>query len=141
MNRRLLRKFKNAAFLSLSLVATMTGLACLAAILWTLLSHGLAGMSWHVFSQMTPPPGAKGGLLNAIYGSAVMTLLGMLIGSPIGLLAGTYLAEYGRSSRLSTASLCPNRDAIPSRHPRNRMLQQTRHGKHSGRALNVKRQL
>jgi phosphate transport system permease protein len=81
----------------------MTGLACLAAILWTLLSHGLAGMSWHLFSQMTPPPGAQGGLLNAIYGSAVMTLLGMLIGSPIGVLAGTYLAEYGRSSRLSTA--------------------------------------
>jgi phosphate transport system permease protein len=81
----------------------MTGLACLAAILWTLLSHGLAGMSWHVFSQMTPPPGSQGGLLNAIYGSAVMTLLGMLIGSPIGVLAGTYLAEYGRNSRLSTA--------------------------------------
>jgi phosphate transport system permease protein len=103
MNRRALRKFKNGAFLSLSLVATMTGLVCLAAILWTLLSHGLAGMSWQVFSQMTPPPGAQGGLLNAIYGSAVMTLLGMLIGSPIGVLAGTYLAEYGRSSRLSTA--------------------------------------
>jgi phosphate transport system permease protein len=103
MNRRALRKFKNGAFLSLSLVATMTGLACLAAILWTLLSHGLAGMSWNVFSQMTPPPGAQGGLLNAIYGSAVMTLLGMLIGSPIGVLAGTYLAEYGRNSRLSAA--------------------------------------
>ena len=102
MNRRLLRKFKNAAFLTLSLAATLTGLACLAAILWTLLSHGLSGMSGRLFTQMTPPPGSQGGLLNALYGSAVMTLLGILIGAPIGVLAGTYLAEYGKDSRLST---------------------------------------
>jgi len=102
MNRRAYRKAKNAVFLSLSLLATLAGLACLAAILWTLISHGLAGMSWHLFAQMTPPPGSEGGLLNALYGSGVMTLLGILIGSPIGVLAGTYLAEYGRSSRLST---------------------------------------
>jgi phosphate transport system permease protein len=102
MNRRLFRKIKNGVFLLLSLVATMIGLACLAAILWTLLSHGVAGMSLRLFTQMTPPPGNKGGLLNALYGSGVMTLLGILIGSPIGVLAGTYLAEYGRNSRLST---------------------------------------
>src|ERR1700681_1718707 len=102
MNRRAYRKAKNAIFLSLSLLATLAGLACLAAILWTLISHGLAGMSWHLFTQMTPPPGNEGGLLNALYGSGVMTLLGILIGSPIGVLAGTYLAEYGRNSRLST---------------------------------------
>ena len=102
MTRRTLRKAKNGVFLALSLVATTLGLACLAAILWTLLSHGLAGMSGHLFTQMTPPPGSQGGLLNALYGSAVMTLLGILIGSPIGVLAGTYLAEYGRDSRLST---------------------------------------
>src|SRR3981189_1347129 len=102
MNRRTYRKAKNAMFLSLSLLATLAGLVCLAAILWTLISHGLAGMSWHLFTQMTPPPGSEGGLLNALYGSGVMTLLGILIGSPIGVLAGTYLAEYGRSSRLST---------------------------------------
>jgi phosphate transport system permease protein len=60
-------------------------------------------MSARIFTQMTPPPGGQGGLLNALYGSGVMTLLGILIGSPIGVLAGTYLAEYGRSSRLSTA--------------------------------------
>jgi phosphate transport system permease protein len=102
MNRRALRKAKNGIFLSLSLGATLTGLACLAAILWTLISHGVAGLSWHLFTQMTPPPGSEGGLLNALYGSAVMTLLGILIGSPIGILAGTYLAEYGRKSRLST---------------------------------------
>src|ERR1700686_5445488 len=102
MNRRAYRKAKNAVFLSLSLLATLVGLACLAAILWTLISHGLAGMSWHLFAQMTPPPGSEGGLLNALYGSGVMTLLGISIGSPIGILAGTYLAEYGRNSRLST---------------------------------------
>ena len=101
MNRRALRKFKNGAFLALSLIATLAGLACLTAILWTLISHGIAGMSWHLFTEMTPPPGSRGGLLNALYGSAVMTLLGILIGSPIGVLAGTYLAEYGRQSRLS----------------------------------------
>jgi phosphate transport system permease protein len=102
MNRRALRKAKNVAFLVLSLIATMTGLACLAAILWTLLTHGLAGMSLRLFAEMTPPPGGRGGLLNALYGSGMMTLLGILIGSPIGVLAGTYLAEYGRNSRLST---------------------------------------
>jgi phosphate transport system permease protein len=102
MSRRGYRKAKNAAFLTLSLAATLTGLACLAAILWTLISHGLAGLSMSLFTEMTPPPGSEGGLLNAIYGSAIMTLVGILIGSPIGVLAGTYLAEYGRNSRLST---------------------------------------
>jgi phosphate transport system permease protein len=102
MSRRTLRKAKNAVFLSLSLIATMTGLACLAAILWTLLSRGVAGMSLRLFTEMTPPPGGQGGLLNALYGSAVMTLLGILIGAPIGVLAGTHLSEYGRGSRLST---------------------------------------
>ena len=103
MSRRTFRKIKNGAFLGLSLIATLIGLACLAAILWTLVSHGLAGMSPELFTQMTPPPGGKGGLLNAIYGSAIMTLLGILIGWPIGVLAGTYLAEYGRNSHLSAA--------------------------------------
>jgi phosphate transport system permease protein len=99
--RRLFRKVRNGAFLALSVFATTIGLICLAAILWTLVSRGLEGMSTDVFTRMTPPPGSSGGLLNAIYGSAVMTLLGILIGSPIGMLAGTYLSEYGRTSRLS----------------------------------------
>jgi len=103
MNRRALRRIKNSAFLTLSLVATLAGLTCLAALLWTLISHGIAGLSWTLFTQMTPPPGSEGGLLNALYGSALMTLLGILIGSPIGVLAGTYLSEYGRDSKLSTA--------------------------------------
>ena len=101
MKRRTLRKVRNGAFLASSVVATMIGLACLAAILWTLISKGVRGMSLGVFTQMTPPPGSAGGLLNAIYGSTVMTVLGILIGSPIGMLAGTYLSEYGRRSRLS----------------------------------------
>src|SRR5258707_15292017 len=99
MNRRAYRKAKNAIFLSLSLLATLAGLACLAAILWTLISHGLAGMSWHLFTQMTPPPGNEGGLLNALYGSGMMTLLGILIGSPVGVLAGPSLAEQGGTPR------------------------------------------
>jgi phosphate transport system permease protein len=102
MSRRTFRKIKNGLLLTLSLFATLTGLLCLGAILWTLVSHGLSAMSWHLFTEMTPPPGSQGGLSNALYGSAVMTLLGILIGSPIGVLAGTYLAEYGRTSRLST---------------------------------------
>ncbi|MGA2776634.1 MAG: phosphate ABC transporter permease PstA [Steroidobacteraceae bacterium] len=102
MNRRQLRKARNGLFLALSVAATLVGLACLAAILWTLVSNGIAGMSSRVFTQMTPPPGSEGGLLNALYGSAIMTLLGICMGSPIGMLAGTYLSEYGRSSRLST---------------------------------------
>jgi phosphate transport system permease protein len=102
MNRRQIRKARNGVFLALSVAATLVGLACLAAILWTLISNGIAGMSSRVFTEMTPPPGSEGGLLNALYGSAVMTLLGICMGSPIGMLAGTYLAEYGRTSRLST---------------------------------------
>ena len=85
-------------------VATLIGLAFLAAILWTLFSRGFGGLAWHVFTQMTPPPGSRGGLLNAIYGSVVMTLIGILIGAPVGMLAGTYLAEYGRGSRLSSVT-------------------------------------
>jgi phosphate transport system permease protein len=99
--RRLIRKIRNGVFLTLSVVATVVGLVCLAAILWTLVSRGIAGMSAAVFTQMTPPPGAQGGLLNAIYGSLVMTGLGILMGAPVGMLAGTYLAEYGKHSRLS----------------------------------------
>jgi phosphate transport system permease protein len=102
MNRRQLRKVGNVLALCLSFAATLVGLACLGAILWTLLARGLAGMSVQLFTQMTPPPGSAGGLLNAIYGSVVMTVVGIFIGAPVGILAGTYLAEYGRDSRLSS---------------------------------------
>ena len=100
--RRQVRKLGNAVALGLSLLATLIGLACLGAILWTLVTRGISGMSVQLFTQMTPPPGGTGGLLNAIYGSLVMSVLGMFIGAPIGILAGTYLAEYGRDARLSS---------------------------------------
>ena len=101
MSRRTLRRLLNVLALGLSGVATAIGLFFLAAILWTLVKNGVAGLSPQVFKAMTPPPGSAGGLLNAIYGSIAMTLMGILIGAPIGMLAGTYLAEYGRNSRLS----------------------------------------
>jgi phosphate transport system permease protein len=102
MSRRAIRKFTNAVALGLSGLATAIGLFFLGAILWTLLYNGLAGLSLSLFTAMTPPPGSAGGLLNAIYGSVVMTAIGILIGGPIGMLAGTYLAEYGRTTRIST---------------------------------------
>ncbi|MBS0422104.1 MAG: phosphate ABC transporter permease PstA [Proteobacteria bacterium] len=97
----MMRKVTNVVALCLSGLATAIGLFFLGAILWTLFSKGIAGMSVALFTQNTPPPGSSGGLLNAIYGSVVMTLIGILVGAPIGMLAGTYLAEYGRGSRLS----------------------------------------
>jgi phosphate transport system permease protein len=96
------RRVKAAIALGASGVATFIGLAFLAAILWTLFSRGVGGLTWHVFTQTTPAPGSNGGLLNAIYGSVVMTLLGVLIGAPIGILAATYLSEYGRRTQLAT---------------------------------------
>ncbi len=96
------RKIRGALALWASGAATAVGLAALTAILWTLIARGLAGLSWAVFSAMTPAPGSQGGLLNAIVGSLIMTGIGIAIGAPIGMLAATYLSEYGKDSRLST---------------------------------------
>jgi phosphate transport system permease protein len=96
------RRLTNVVAFVASGVATAIGLAVLVAILWTLLSRGLGALSLDVFRQSTPAPGSSGGLSNAIFGSVLMTVIGILIGAPIGLLAGTYLAEYGRGNRLST---------------------------------------
>jgi phosphate transport system permease protein len=81
--------------------ATIFGLTWLVWILWTTFSEGAAALSPALFTQMTPPPGAQGGLLNAFYGSAVMVMLALAIGTPVGIAAGTYLAEHGRHSRLA----------------------------------------
>src|SRR5207302_1446601 len=88
--------------LGLSLAATLMGLAWLVVILAVLLWEGLSGLSLAVFTEMTPPPGAAGGLLNPIVGSLMLTILAVLIGTPIGILAGTYMAEYGRHDRLTS---------------------------------------
>jgi phosphate transport system permease protein len=96
------RRRKNSITMALSLAATLFGLGWLVLILGTLLWEGFSGLSLRVFTEMTPPPGASGGLLNAILGSLVLTGLAILIGTPIGILAGTYMAEYGRHSRLTS---------------------------------------
>jgi phosphate transport system permease protein len=96
------RRRKNLITMGLSLAATSFGLGWLVLILGTLLWEGFSGLSLRVFTEMTPPPGAAGGLLNAIMGSLVLTFLAVLIGTPIGILAGTYMAEYGRHSRLAS---------------------------------------
>src|SRR5947199_8266001 len=81
--------------------ATAFGLFWLTWILWTTLREGAAALTPALFTQMTPPPGESGGLLNAFYGSIVMIGLAILIGTPIGIAAGTYLAEQGRYTRLA----------------------------------------
>ena len=94
-------RVSNRIVLTLSLGATVLGLFWLAAILGTLLFHGVSAMTPDLFIKMTPPPGDKGGILNAIYGSVMMTLIGAAIGAPCGMLAGTFLAEYARHSKLA----------------------------------------
>jgi phosphate transport system permease protein len=87
--------------MGLSVAAAGFGLFWLLLILAVLFWRGVSGLSPAVFAQMTPPPGSAGGLLNAIVGSLIMTVLGVAIGAPLGMLAGTYLAEYGRHERLA----------------------------------------
>jgi phosphate transport system permease protein len=96
------RKRRNVIMLVLAWGATLFGLCWLALILGALIWNGFSGLSFAVFTEMTPPPGAAGGLLNPIVGSLIMTGLGVAIGTPIGILAGTYMAEYGRYDRLSS---------------------------------------
>ena len=95
------RKFADLLALGFAGAATVFGLTWLVWILWTTLVEGGAALSPVLFREMTPPPGESGGLLNAFYGSAVMVLLALLIGTPLGIAAGTYLAEHGRYSRLA----------------------------------------
>jgi phosphate transport system permease protein len=97
------RRLTDRVFLLLSVGAAGFGLLWLGLILYTLIVQGFGGLSLKVFTEMTPPPGSDGGLLNAIAGSVIMSFLAVLVGTPIGVLAGTYLAEYGRHTRLAGA--------------------------------------
>jgi phosphate transport system permease protein len=96
------RRRTNAVATTLAFAATAFGLGWLVLILGALLWKGFSGLSVAVFTQMTPPPGSSGGLLNPIFGSVVLTIIAVIIGTPIGVLAGTYMAEYGRYDRLSS---------------------------------------
>ncbi|KOR40022.1 phosphate ABC transporter permease [Xanthomonas oryzae] len=93
------RRVTNAIALLLSCVAALFGLSFLAWILWTLLSKGVPGIDLNLFTKMTPPPMQEGGLLNAFFGSAVMCGLALAIGTPLGIAAGTWLAEYGNARK------------------------------------------
>jgi phosphate transport system permease protein len=97
------RKLADLLAFAFATAATLFGLLWLVWILWTTIKQGAAALSPALFTQMTPPPGASGGLLNAFYGSAAMVLLALVIGTPVGIAAGTYLAEHGRHSRLARA--------------------------------------
>jgi phosphate transport system permease protein len=97
------RVVRNKVWLSLSVGAAGFGLLWLVLILSTLVWNGIAGLSLSVFTEMTPPPGSAGGLLNPIVGSLIMTAIAVAIGTPIGILAGTYMAEYGRYDRITYA--------------------------------------
>jgi len=96
------RRRRNTITMVLSTAATAFGLGWLVLILAVLVWEGFSGLSLKVFTEMTPPPGADGGLLNPIVGSLILTVLAVLIGTPIGILAGTYMAEYGRYEKLTS---------------------------------------
>lgn len=93
----------NITLLSLAVVATGIGLFWLIWLLWTLINQGLSWVSLEVFTKITPPPGSAGGLSNALVGSLILTAGGVIIGAPIGVLAGTYLSEFGRGKVIANA--------------------------------------
>jgi phosphate transport system permease protein len=102
VNLYLRRRVRSIIILSLSVGTTIIGVGLLALILGDLLYEGVSGLSLSVFTEMTPPPGAEGGgLLNPIVGSLILTALAVMIGTPIGVLAGTYMAEYGKYAKLT----------------------------------------
>lgn len=102
-NTRLYRQRKLANSLSRigSVVAAGIGIGALVLIIWTLFVNGFRSIDLALFTEMTPPPGSSGGLLNAIVGSLILTVVGVVVATPIAILAGTYLAEYGRHSLLA----------------------------------------
>ena len=96
------RSLKNKLAMLLAGAAAIFGLIWLIWILWTTVSKGVANLNIDLFTMMTPPPDERGGLLNAFFGSAVISLLAILFGTPIGIAAGTFLAEYANHTRLGT---------------------------------------
>ena len=103
MNRALYtrRRLRNGMFLSLSVAAAIFGISWLALILYSLIVQGVGGLSLKLFTELTPAPGSNGGLANAILGSLIMSAGAVVIGTPIGIFGGTYLAEYGRHTNIS----------------------------------------
>ena len=95
------RKLINVLSQAGSIAAAGIGLGALVLIVWTLLYNGIRSIDLAMFTEMTPPPGSAGGMLNAIVGSLILTLVGVAFATPIAILAGTYLAEYGRYSTLA----------------------------------------
>ncbi len=96
------RRRRNVIATGVATAMAAIGLGMLVLILWVLLTKGAGGLKLAVFTEMTPPPGSAGGLLNPIVGSLILTVLGVLFGAPLGILAGTYMAEYGRFSKLTS---------------------------------------
>jgi phosphate transport system permease protein len=96
------RRRRNGVWTVLAYAATAFGLTWLVLILGSLIWNGVGGLSLDVFTKMTAPPGVVGGLLNSIVGSLIVTAFGLIIAAPLGVLAGTYLAEYGRYARIAT---------------------------------------
>ena len=95
------RRWGNRVATALSIGAATFGLTWLVLILLVLVVKGVGGLSLAVFTEMTPPPGSTGGLLNPIIGSLILTVLAVAFGTPLGILAGTYMAEYGRYSKIT----------------------------------------
>ncbi|HTJ96059.1 MAG TPA: phosphate ABC transporter permease PstA [Rhodocyclaceae bacterium] len=105
MNLYAVRRFKNRLALTVSLAAMCFGLFWLIWILFTTIKLGMSGLSLSLFTQMTPPPGSEtGGLANAIFGSLMVVTLAVLIGTPIGIFAGIYLAEFGKNNWLGNTT-------------------------------------
>ncbi len=97
------RRFKNRIAVMISMMAVIFGLIWLAWILYSTVTKGIGGLSWSVFTEMTPPPNtAGGGLANAMMGSFLMITFATFIGTPLGILSGIYLAEYGRKNWLAS---------------------------------------
>jgi phosphate transport system permease protein len=98
------RKRVNKIALGLSLAAMAFGLVWLIWILWDTVVLGIGGMTWATLSQMTPPPNEAGGMANALWGSFLMVILATCVGTPIGIMAGIYLAEYGTRGALGATT-------------------------------------